>query len=287
MQNKNINEALDLKTIQTALSNLKKFIPNLDVTTLLKNTTNIINAVKELSSLDNKQNINSLLEGKKPILVPFFSKYGLLIGGIAMAIMCLVGTPPEPPSDAIIKMITYGLQGKTAEQFFTSLTGYQSAEMVTDIFGGMTEAKKYSSYKQQQLLTESWRSFAMVGQQPINDMYEPTEYDDAVLEDGTLVCAGCLEELLESERTIIQEAKYQGRTVTLNKPFLTPSGPKKRSVYVKNPKTGNVKKVNFGDPNMRIKKSDPKRRKSFRARHKCSQKKDKTSAGYWSCKFWE
>ena len=124
-------------------------------------------------------------------------------------------------------------------------------------------------------------------QQRVQGLEEQTIYDDAVLEDGTLVCAGCLEELLESERTVIQEAKYQGRSVTLNKPFLTPSGPKKRSVYVKNPKTGNVKKVNFGDPNMRIKKSDPKRRKSFRARHKCNQKKDKTTSGYWSCKFWE
>ena len=63
-------------------------------------------------------------------------------------------------------------------------------------------------------------------------------------------------------------AKYQGRTVNLNKPFRTPDGPKKRSVYVKNQK-GNVVKVNFGDPNMKIKKSDPGRRKNFRARHRC------------------
>lgn len=46
------------------------------------------------------------------------------------------------------------------------------------------------------------------------------------------------------------------------------------------------KRVHYGDPKRRIKKSNPKRRKSFRARHKCSQKKDKTSAGYWSCKNW-
>lgn len=143
---------------------------------------------------------------------------------------------------------------------------------------------KYSSYKQQQLLTESWRSFAIVGQQPINDMYEPTEYDDAVLEDGTLVCAGCLEELLESERTIIQEAKYQGRTVTLNKP--TKGDVKKFKVYVKDPSTGNVKKVNFGDPNMKIKKNIPARRKSFRARHNCDNPGPKTKARYWSCKKW-
>ena len=80
-------------------------------------------------------------------------------------------------------------------------------------------------------------------------------------------------------------AEYQGRKVTLNKPFLTPEGPKKRSVYVKNDK-GNVVKVNFGDPNMKIKKSDPARRKSFRARHNCDNPGPKYKARYWSCKFW-
>ena len=80
-------------------------------------------------------------------------------------------------------------------------------------------------------------------------------------------------------------AEYQGRKVQLNKPFLTPKGPKKRSVYVKNDK-GNVVKVNFGDPNMKIKKSDPARRKSFRARHNCSNPGPKWKARYWSCKAW-
>jgi hypothetical protein len=83
----------------------------------------------------------------------------------------------------------------------------------------------------------------------------------------------------------IQESEYKGRKVTLNKPFYTPDGPKKRSVYVKNSK-GNVVKVNFGDPNMEIKRDIPSHRKSFRARHKCSEKKDRTTPGYWSCKAW-
>ena len=83
----------------------------------------------------------------------------------------------------------------------------------------------------------------------------------------------------------LNEAEYRGRKVTLNKPFLTPGGPKKRSVYVKNAK-GNVVKVNFGDPNMRIKKSSPSHRKSFRARHHCENPGPRTSARYWSCKFW-
>jgi hypothetical protein len=84
---------------------------------------------------------------------------------------------------------------------------------------------------------------------------------------------------------LINESKYKGKKVTLNKPFYTPGGPKKRSVYVKNEK-GNVVKVNFGDPNMKIKKSDPERRKSFRARHNCENPGPKTKARYWSCRAW-
>ncbi len=61
---------------------------------------------------------------------------------------------------------------------------------------------------------------------------------------------------------------------------------KKFKDYVKDPSTGNVKKVNFGDPNMRIKKSNPARRKSFRARHNCANPGPKTKARYWSCKKW-
>ena len=72
---------------------------------------------------------------------------------------------------------------------------------------------------------------------------------------------------------------------TLNKPFLTPGGPKKRAVYVKNDK-GNVVKVNFGDPNLSIKRDDPERRKSFRARHNCDNPGPKWKARYWSCKYW-
>ena len=108
--------------------------------------------------------------------------------------------------------------------------------------------------------------------------------EDIVLEaDDKLL--GLLEDLYEIEERKVYEAEYQGRNVKLGKPFLTPDGPKKRSVYVKNSK-GNVVKVNFGDKKMRIKKSNPKRKKSFRARHNCANAKDRTSARYWSCKFW-
>ena len=83
-------------------------------------------------------------------------------------------------------------------------------------------------------------------------------------------------------------AEYEGKKVKLNDPFRLPSGSKKKfGVYVKNPKTGNVIKVEFGDPNLSIKRDDPERLKNFRARHNCDQKTDKTTPGYWSCKFWE
>jgi hypothetical protein len=81
---------------------------------------------------------------------------------------------------------------------------------------------------------------------------------------------------------ILTEAKKGGKNVKLNSPFRTPGGPKKFAVYVKTPK-GTVKKVTFGDPNLRIKNANKGRAKSFRARHKCDQKKDRTTAGYWSC----
>ena len=81
-------------------------------------------------------------------------------------------------------------------------------------------------------------------------------------------------------------ADTSAKKVKLNKPFRTPKGPKKFSVYVKNDK-GNVVKVNFGDPNMDIKRDDPARRKSFRARHHCdTDPGPKWKARYWSCKFW-
>jgi hypothetical protein len=107
------------------------------------------------------------------------------------------------------------------------------------------------------------------------------------VESEKTMCNKCAIKFLQELKAnpIIGEAEYRGRKVSLGKPFLTPGGPKKRSVYVKNDK-GNVVKVNFGDPNMRIKKSNPARRKSFRARHKCDTAKDRTSARYWSCRAW-
>jgi hypothetical protein len=85
------------------------------------------------------------------------------------------------------------------------------------------------------------------------------------------------------DKKYAESEKNKGKK--LNKPFRTPGGPKKFSVYVKNEK-GNVVKVNFGDPNMRIKDNIPGRRKNFRARHNCDNPGSKTKARYWSCRQW-
>jgi hypothetical protein len=86
----------------------------------------------------------------------------------------------------------------------------------------------------------------------------------------------------ETEEYILAEAKHSGKNVKLGKPFRTPGGPKKFAVYVKSG-NGGVKKVTFGDPGLRVKNANKKAAKSFRARHNCQNKKDRTTAGYWSC----
>jgi hypothetical protein len=86
----------------------------------------------------------------------------------------------------------------------------------------------------------------------------------------------------ETEEDIIEEAKHRGKNVKLGKPFRTSGGPKKFAVYVKSP-SGGVKKVTFGDPKLKVRNRNKGAAKSFRARHRCDQKKDRTTAGYWSC----
>jgi hypothetical protein len=82
----------------------------------------------------------------------------------------------------------------------------------------------------------------------------------------------------------LDEAEHGGRKVRIGRPFRTPGEGKKFAVYVKSP-SGRVKKVRFGDPKLTVKNNNPARAKSFRARHKCSEKKDRTKAGYWACRI--
>ena len=115
---------------------------------------------------------------------------------------------------------------------------------------------------------------------------EPLEYDVDNYDDHVEFIAFMREytqQLSEATCPCMFEAEYQGRTVKLGKPMQ--GDVKKFKVYVKNGQ-GNVVKVNFGDPNMRIKKSNPERRKSFRARHNCDNPGPRWKARYWSCRKW-
>lgn len=107
---------------------------------------------------------------------------------------------------------------------------------------------------------------------------------EAVTRDGIVVYLDdtAIKLALEAKQ-LLGEAEYQGRKVPLGKPMK--GDVKKSKVYVKGP-TGRVVKVNFGDKNMRIKKSNPARRKSFRARHNCKNPGPRWKARYWSCRAW-
>ena len=98
------------------------------------------------------------------------------------------------------------------------------------------------------------------------------------------ICEKCDKELYGDLELV--EAEYQGKKVTLNDPIRTSENPSKKfKVYTMGPK-GKVVVVRFGDPNMSIKREDPARRKSFRARHNCDDPGPKYKARYWSCYQW-
>ena len=156
---------------------------------------------------------------------------------------------------------------------------------------GKSWGKKAKSKKNEAVEMRSDELYGLIAEEVNRVLLENDVFPylvEAFLDDGTPVCVGCLAEQLDTAACgcpdLVYEAEYQGRKVTLNKP--TRGDVKKFKVYVKDPKTGNVKKVNFGDKKMRIKKSNPKRRKSFRARHNCDNPGPKTKARYWSCKKW-
>ena len=129
----------------------------------------------------------------------------------------------------------------------------------------------------------------------LDESYEPfPEEDEITFEDDDQFYEAFGELGFPEDETELFDAEYQGRKVPLNKPMR--GDVKKFKVYVKDPKTGNVKKVNFGhggssarkagQKTMKIRKSNPKARKSFRARHNCANPGPKTKARYWSCRAW-
>lgn len=102
-----------------------------------------------------------------------------------------------------------------------------------------------------------------------------------------LALAKMVDEFIKEAMLEKESAEYQGKKVKLNDPVRNPPGSNKKfHVFVKDPSTGNVKKIQFGDPDMEIKRDDPDRRKNFRARHNCDNPGPKTKARYWSCYQW-
>ena len=152
--------------------------------------------------------------------------------------------------------------GQDYNQTFKSKTA--NKQNITDWFERETTRKEYQDrYK------SNW-------EEKLKETY------DRMLE--KVCCDDCEDKYIENNS--LDEAEYEGRKVKLNDPFRLPSGSSKKfGVYVKNEK-GNVIKVTFGDPNMEIKRDDPGRLKSFRARHNCDNPGPKTKARYWSCFQW-
>ena len=132
-----------------------------------------------------------------------------------------------------------------------------------------------------QLVKETIEEAFFIGEDDI-DEYDVENADD--IREFVEFMREYQQQLNEADCPCLLEAKYQGRTVPLGKPMRGDS--KKFKVYVKNPKTGKVVKVNFGAKGMNIKKNNPVRRKAFRARHNCANPGPRTKARYWSCRKW-
>jgi len=133
-----------------------------------------------------------------------------------------------------------------------------------------------------ELLSES-RNFINLLSENDKELFESTDIGKFEMFEGEMVPFDLPMENIEA----LNEAEYKGKEVKLNHPMRS-SGPKKYKVYVKDPKSGNVRVVNFGDVKggLTAKIADPKARKAFSARHGCDTRhKDKTKAGYWSCRL--
>ena len=125
------------------------------------------------------------------------------------------------------------------------------------------------------------------GDQPIDnpiDDYDELDVEQEDMDDFINFLKGYSTQLEEANCNCVYEAEYQGREVKLGKP--SQGDVKKFKVYVKNPKTGKIIKVNFGQKGMVIKKDNPGKRANFRARHNCENPGPRTKARYWSCRKW-
>jgi len=194
---------------------------------------------------------------------------------------------------SIVKYIVDAAKSLPKEEIINYLTKYVSDKGLTDILGKLTDIKSYFSWlqpviKSVEVFYNTIRPTVDKFKTAFTMLKEDIDIKDE-LNEGEY-CKECLAEYItecwNKSPEELEEGEYRGRKVTLGKPFLTPDGPKKRSVYVKNAK-GNVVKVNFGQKGVAIKKHLPNHRRSYRARHHCDTKPGpKWKANYWSCRAW-
>jgi hypothetical protein len=181
---------------------------------------------------------------------------------------------------------------KLDESIFPSTDVYESAQGATVIEIPLerlldeAEATEYANRLANYMFEQGYEDFDIEVSTDMTDDLEEETYDD---DDDFYEEYGML--WYNEDDDPMDEAEYQGRKVKLGKPMQ--GDVKKFKVYVKDPKTGNVKKVNFGHGGssvkgkaMKIKKSNPARRRSFRARHNCDNPGPRTKARYWSCRKW-
>ena len=188
-------------------------------------------------------------------------------------------TPNDPETSMTVVQTknTLDKNGNTVRDDFTSQAFARNPETGTGSYV-VSRQNKDNKFTQdyQQNVSKPWMDYTINKAKSDANKLLPTP-------DDTEEYRSAPQAPMSQFRATTNEAEYQGRKVALGKPMA--GDVKKSKVYVKNAK-GNVVKVNFGDPNMTIKKSNPARRKSFRARHNCANPGPRTSARYWSCRAW-
>jgi hypothetical protein len=200
---------------------------------------------------------------------------------------------------SIVKYVVDSVKKLPKDEIEKYITNYISDKGLKDILGKLTDIKSYFGWLQPIIKSvEVFYNTIKPTLDKFNLKVKANTEEPAITENIDIkdelsegeYCKECLAEYITEcwgkPVEELEEAEYRGRKVTLGKPFLTPDGPKKRSVYVKNAK-GNVVKVNFGQKGVAIKKRFPNHRKSYRARHHCDTNPGpKDRANYWSCRFW-
>jgi hypothetical protein len=233
------------------------------------------NTLKQLNNVLDKLGLSSV----KQKIIAVIDKITSLKGWKKFLAATAIGS--------IVKYITNNVSKLPKEELENYIEKYLSDKGLSDVLGKLTDIKSYFGWlspiiKTVEIFYDSIKpTLDKFKKNLFPNMSESNHKEQ--LHEGEF-CPACLIDYILEHRNILAEAKYQGRTVQLGKPMA--GDVKKFKVYVKNNK-GNVVKVNFGQKGVKIKKNNPVRRKSFRARHGCDTNPGpRWKARYWSCRKW-